>query len=165
MKIIFLATGGTIDKVYFDALSSFQVGESMLDTMLSEANVEVEYEICQLMRKDSLDLSDEDREKVRSAIVESSESRFVVTHGTDTMVQTARTVGQIPGKTVVFTGALSPARLKGSDAIFNLGLAVCAVQSLSEGTFIAMNGQIFDPGAVEKNREANRFEVAPSSNS
>ena len=101
MKIIFLATGGTIDKVYFDALSSFQVGESMLDTMLSEANVEVEYEIVQLMRKDSLDLSDEDRAKVRQAILESSESRFVVTHGTDTMVQTARAVGQIPGKTVV----------------------------------------------------------------
>ena len=160
MKVIFLATGGTIDKVYFDALSTFQVGESMLSSMLEEVNVTLNYEVIQLMRKDSLEMTEEDRIMVRDLITEHPESRFVVTHGTDTMVQTAQAIGQIPGKTVVLTGALSPARFKGSDALFNLGSAVGAVQALNEGTFISMNGNLFNPDKVQKNRAQNRFESA-----
>ena len=160
MKVIFLATGGTIDKVYFDALSTFQVGESMLGSMLEEVNVTLEYEVLQLMRKDSLEMTEEDREHVKQMIAEHPESRFVVTHGTDTMVETAQTIGQLPGKTVILTGALSPARFKGSDALFNLGSAVGAVQALDEGTYISMNGNLFSPDKVQKNRAQNRFETA-----
>jgi L-asparaginase len=160
MKVIFLATGGTIDKVYFDALSTFQVGESMLSSMLEEVNVTLNYEVVQLMRKDSLEMTEEDRIMVRDLIMERPESRFVVTHGTDTMVQTAQTIGQLPGKTVILTGALSPARFKGSDALFNLGSAVGAVQAIEQGTFISMNGNLFNPDNVQKNRAQTRFESA-----
>ena len=160
MKVIFLATGGTIDKVYFDALSTFQVGESMLSSMLEEVNVTLDYEVIQLMRKDSLEMTEEDRVMIRDLIKEHAESRFVVTHGTDTMVQTAQAIGQLPGKTVILTGALSPARFKGSDALFNLGSAVGAVQAIDEGTFISMNGNLFNPENVQKNRAQNRFESA-----
>ena len=159
MSVLFLATGGTIDKVYFDALSSFQVGESMLDSMLKEANVTLKYEVVQLMRKDSLEMSEEDRTLVKNTILNHEASRIIVTHGTDTMVDTAIAVGAIEDKTIVFTGALSPARFKGSDALFNLGMAVGAAQSLGPGTYIAMNGQIFAPENVQKNRARNQFEA------
>ena len=159
MSVLFLATGGTIDKVYFDALSSFQVGESMLDSMLKEANVTLEYEVIQLMRKDSLEMSEEDRLLVQRTILNHKASRVIVTHGTDTIVDTAIAVGVIEEKTIVFTGALSPARFKGSDALFNLGMAMGAVQSLAPGTYIAMNGQIFAPETVQKNRARNQFET------
>jgi len=159
MKVIFLATGGTIDKVYFDALSTFQVGESMLGPMLEEVNVTLEYEVVQLMRKDSLEMTEEDRQLVKQIIEDRPESRFIVTHGTDTMVETAQTIGQLPGKTVILTGALSPARFKGSDALFNLGSAVGAVQAIGEGTYISMNGNLFSPDKVQKNRAQNRFET------
>ena len=159
MSVLFLATGGTIDKVYFDSLSSFQVGESMLTSMLQEAIVTLEYEVIQLMRKDSLEMSEEDRQLIRETILNHSATRIIVTHGTDTMVDTAQAVGEIEHKTIVFTGALSPARFKGSDALFNLGLAMGAVQSLPNGTYIAMNGQIFSPESVQKNRTQNKFET------
>jgi L-asparaginase len=159
MKVVFVATGGTIDKVYFDAMSTFQVGDSMLIQMLKEANVRLDYEVIQLMRKDSLELSEEDRESIRDTIANHSDSLFIVTHGTDTMVETAKAVATIAGKTIVITGALSPARFKGSDALFNLGSAVAAVQTLKNGTYICMNGQLFDPTNVKKNRRDNCFEA------
>ena len=105
-------------------------------------------------------MTEEDRVMIRDLIKEHAESRFAVTHGTDTMVQTAQAIGQLPGKTVILTGALSPARFKGSDALFNLGSAVGAVQAIDEGTFISMNGNLFNPENVQKNRAQNRFESA-----
>jgi len=88
------------------------------------------------------------------------ETQVLVTHGTDTMVETAKVLATIPGKTIVLTGALNPARFRGSDAEFNIGTAVGAVQSLPPGVFIAMNGRIWDPAKVRKNVDANRFEAA-----
>jgi L-asparaginase len=110
------------------------------------------------MRKDSLDLTERDRLRIRQAVETVEGDRVVITHGTDTMVDTARSLAGLSGKVIVLTGSLSPARFQGSDADFNIGLAVAAVQSLPAGVYIAMNGLIFDAHKVRKNREANRFE-------
>jgi L-asparaginase len=158
MKIKFLTTGGTIDKIYFDAKSEYEVGEPQIDTMLREAHVTVDYEVRQLMRKDSLELTDEDRQLIRRAIVEDSGRLFVVTHGTDTMTETARALAGIEDRTIVLTGALSPARFRGSDASFNIAMALAACQVMPSGVYIAMNGRIFEGDRVRKNVEYNRFE-------
>ena len=153
-------TGGTIDKVYFDALSEFQIGPAAIPDMLRENNVHVPHRVTQLMRKDSLELDDADREAIRAAVAASDASRILVTHGTDTMVDTAKVLASIPGKTIVLTGALNPARFRGSDAEFNIGCAIGAVQCLPAGVYIAMNGLIWDPARVRKNVAANRFEAS-----
>jgi L-asparaginase len=158
MEITFITTGGTIDKVYFDAKSAFEVGESVVEHVLRQGEVGFEYEIRQLMRKDSLDLTDEDRRRIRAEVEATRATRVVITHGTDTMTETAKVLSGVAGKTIVLTGSLSPARFQSSDADFNIGLAVAAVQCLGPGRYIAMNGRIFDADRVRKNREANRFE-------
>ncbi len=158
MFIRFVSTGGTIDKIYFDALSQFEVGESQVQHILSEALVQFDYGIEPLLQKDSLELTDADRRKIREFIEADSAQYFVVTHGTDTMVDTAEALKGIAGKTIVLTGALSPARFRTTDAVFNVGMAVAAVQTAPPGVYIAMSGQVFEAGSVRKNRDKNRFE-------
>jgi len=158
MKIVFITTGGTIDKIYFDAKGGYEVGDPQVIDILSEANVMFEYEVHNLFRKDSLELTDADRRAIRAALDEESCERIIVTHGTDTMVQTALALVDCPGKTIVLTGSLAPARFKTSDAEFNLGMAIAAVQTLPHGVYITMNGRVFEATKVRKNREANRFE-------
>jgi len=158
MFIRFITTGGTIDKVYFDALSQFEVGESPLDAILSDGLVSFDYDVVPMFRKDSLELTDEDRQQLKDFIVGNEADLYVVSHGTDSMVETANVLTGIPGKTIVLTGSLSPARFKTTDAIFNVGMAVAAVQTAEPGVYIAMSGQVFPAGAVVKNREQNRFE-------
>ncbi len=150
-------TGGTIDKVYFDALSEYQIGPTALPDLLAENNVFVPHRVTQLMRKDSLDLNDGDRVHIRDAVAASDARQVLVTHGTDTMVQTARMLAAIAAKTIVLTGAMQPATLRASDAAFNVGFALAAVQCLPAGVYIAMNGQIFDPERTHKDRQAGRF--------
>jgi len=159
MKIKIITTGGTIDKIYFDAQSEFQVGDPQIAEVLREANVTVPYEIVSLMRKDSLDLTDEDRRLIYETIVRAPEKHFVVTHGTDTMVQTAQVLQNIPHKVIVMTGAMQPAKFRLTDAIFNIASAVTAAQTLPAGVYIAMNGQIFNPAKARKNHARKRFEV------
>ena len=156
-SIQIFTTGGTIDKVYFDALSEYQVGPTAVADILRENNVQCEHQVTQLMRKDSLELTDDDRAAIRAAIEDSNADRILITHGTDTMVETARTLGGIDGKTIVLTGALQPATLKHSDAEFNVGFALAAVQALPAGVYVAMNGQIFDPATARKDRKAGKF--------
>jgi L-asparaginase len=160
MNIKFYAVGGTIDKVYFDRISDYQVGESMLVDILREAKVTFDYECDSLIHKDSLDMTDADREMLFESIESDENQRIVVTHGTDTMIETARKLQGIENKTVVLTGAMQPAKFKSSDAEFNVGFAVAAVQTLPSGVYIAMNGRIFDPDKVRKHRELNQFEDA-----
>ncbi len=112
------------------------------------------------LRKDSLHLDDSDRDLLRRLIEAQPHRHVLVTHGTDTIVETAAVLRQIEGKVIVMTGALNPARFQGSDAVFNIGCAVGALQTLSDGVYIAMNGRIWDPRKVRKNVEANRFEAA-----
>ncbi len=158
VRLKIFTTGGTIDKIYFDAQSDFEVGEPQIGRILADARVGFEYEIVQLMRKDSLELDDADRAIIRRAVATEESLHILITHGTDTMVETAMALGELPGKTIVLTGALNPARFDSSDAIFNIGLAVAAVQTSLPGVYIAMNGRVFDARSVRKNRTKNRFE-------
>ncbi len=160
MSIRILTTGGTIDKVYFDQKSTFQVGEPQIEEVLREVNVTVPYAVTPLLRKDSLELTTADRELIREAAAAAQEDRIVVTHGTDTMVETARVLQRVPGKTIVLTGAMQPARFRQTDAVFNIAAAFTAVQLLPPGVYIAMNGRLFDPAQVRKNVAAHRFEDA-----
>ena len=156
-ECLILTTGGTIDKVYFDAKSSYAVGDSEIDELLMHGHVVLPYRIVELMRKDSLEMEDADRELIRKRIEREPNRMVLVTHGTDTMAETGKALEGIPGRTIVLTGALLPARFRDNDAIFNIGFALAAVQTLPEGVYVAMNGCIFEPGEVRKDRERNRF--------
>lgn len=158
MKIKFFTMGGTIDKVYFDAMSSYEVGPSRIDEILKDARVNFEYDIKSLVKKDSLDMTLEDRKLLFDEVVSDTIDHMIITHGTDTMVETAMAVKPVKGKTIVFTGAMEPAGFKSSDATFNLGFAIAAVQILSPGVYIAINGRIFDPEKVRKNRDLKQFQ-------
>ena len=129
MQLQIFTTGGTIDKVYFDAKSSFEVGEPQIAEVLREANLAIKYTITPLLRKDSLDLTEQDRTDIRRAVLESSSCHIVITHGTDTMIDTGRALSGIPGKTIVLTGAMQPARFQLSDAVFNIASAIMAAQT------------------------------------
>ncbi len=158
MFIRFITTGGTIDKIYFDELSQFEVGESQIKHVLTEGMIAFDYDIVPLLQKDSLEMTAKDRDKLRNFIDQDDCRRYVVTHGTDTMVETAEALANLAGKTIVLTGALSPARFRSTDAVFNVGMAVAAAQLADPGVYIAMSGQVFAAGEVRKNRGANRFE-------
>ena len=158
MKIVFFTAGGTIDKIYFDAKSAYEVGESTLDEILKDGNIAFQYENRVILRKDSLELTDADRDLIYRTIEMESQRMIVLTHGTDTMVQTAQRLQTIQNKVIVLTGSMAPARFKSSDAVFNIACAVTAVQILSDGVYIAMNGRIFTPGNVRKNASKGIFE-------
>ena len=156
--ILVLTTGGTIDKNYFDALSEYQITDSGIPTLLKEARVALPFRVVELMRKDSLELTEADRSLIASAAREAPESRIVVTHGTDTMTETAGVLAaQVPGKTIVLTGALSPARFAETDAPFNLGMAFASAQVAPPGVYIAMSGEVFDGLKARKDRAAGKF--------
>ena len=172
MHVQVFTTGGTIDKVYFDARSAFEVGEPLVADLLRQAGVAFPFEVEVLFQKDSLDLTDADRAAVADRVATCEAERVIVTHGTDTMPETARAVADRlradagPGgagrKTVVFVGSLAPARFKASDAEFNVGFAAAAVQALGPGVYVAMNGRVFGADAVRKDRAANRFTDEPA---
>ena len=151
-------TGGTIDKTYFDAKSEYEVGEPQIIDILGIANVGLDYEVEMLMRKDSLQMTDADRQLIRDRVLGDPSDRILITHGTDTMVDTAAALEGGGDKTIVLVGSLSPAQFKRSDAEFNIGFALAAVQTLPPGVYSAMNGQVFRPESVRKNRDRNRFE-------
>lgn len=158
-ELLVVTTGGTIDKVYFDDKSDYQVGEPQIGRILEELGVAFRFRVIPIIRKDSLHITDDDRALIHATIAAQSARHVLLTHGTDSMVETARVLSKIPDKTIVLTGALNPARFRGSDAEFNIGTAVGAVQSLPPGVYVAMNGRIWDPLKVRKNVAANRFEA------
>ncbi len=153
-----LTTGGTIDKIYFDATSEYEIGDPTIPHIFKEVGVHAEYDLESLMRKDSLELTDADRALIHERCENSRYDQILITHGTDTMCETAEHLMGLENKTIVITGALSPARFRVTDAVFNLGLAMGALQSMPPGVYIAMSGEIFTAGNVRKNREAGRFE-------
>lgn len=157
--LLIVTTGGTIDKIYFDDKSDFQVGEPQIGRILQELGVAFRFTVIPIIRKDSLHITTQDRELLRATIAAQPARHVLVTHGTDTMVETASVLSSLRDKVIVLTGALNPARFRGSDAEFNVGTAVGAVQSLGPGVYIAMNGRIWDPLKVRKNVAANRFEA------
>lgn len=160
MKLLILTTGGTIDKVYFDATSEYEVGPPQVAEILREANVTLDFALDSVLRKDSLEMTDADRRLVRERIEASDADRILVTHGTDTMIRTAEVLSGIPGRTIVLTGSMQPARFRNTDAVFNVGVAIGAVQCLPPGVYLAMNGRLFDPRHTRKNRARHVFEPA-----
>ena len=159
MKLKIITTGGTIDKIYFDEKSEYQVGEPQIGEVLKEANVSLDYDIISPVRKDSLELTDADRGMIFQAVASAAERFVIVTHGTDTMIETAKVLKSIPDKVIVLTGAMQPAKFRFTDAVFNIACAVMAVQLLPDGVYLSMNGRIFDPNRTRKNRRLNRFEA------
>jgi L-asparaginase len=158
VKIKIYSVGGTIDKVYFDQLSEYQVGFPSVREILDGLPIAFEYEVESLLRKDSLDMDETDRERVLQHVAADPNPRILITHGTDTMIETAQKLSAITGKCIVLTGAMEPARFKSSDAVFNVGVAVGAVSALPNGVYIAMNGRLFDPFRCRKNRDKRMFE-------
>jgi L-asparaginase len=151
------STGGTIDKVYFDAKSTYEVGPPTIETIFNELSLGFDYEVVSLMKKDSLDLTDRDRSVIFNAVDRDPADKIIITHGTDTMVETAHKLSGIRKKTIVMTGALKPALFKTTDAVFNIGCAVAAVQTLDSGVYIAMNGRIFPYDNVKKHVQSGKF--------
>ena len=160
MKIKIHATGGTLDKIYYDEKSDCPIGEPMAIPILEEANVTFEFEVESILKKDSLDMDDSDRETIRSKVQQDPCDRIVITQGTDSMIKTAMCLLEIKNKTIVITGAMQPARMRYSDSAYNIGVATNAVQLLKPGVYLAMNGQIFDPRTTSKNVPMSRFETS-----
>lgn len=154
-----LTTGGTIDKEYNPVSGELTFAKSHLTNMLNQVRCKVEVVLEEIMLKDSLQMRSEDREEILKKCIDCLENRIIITHGTDTMVETARVLGKsLKGKTVVVVGALIPYAFGASDALFNLGCAFSAVQTLPGGVYITMNGKIFHWDHVRKNRESGEFE-------
>jgi L-asparaginase len=155
--ILVLTTGGTIDKQYFDALSQYQITDSIITRLLDVARVRHPYRVEEVLRKDSIDITDEDRAQIVAHVRQAKYSKIVITHGTDTMTLTARALAGIPDKSIVLTGALAPARFSESDAAFNVGMAFAAAQTAAPGVYIAINGSVFHGNEVVKDREHGCF--------
>jgi L-asparaginase len=154
-----LTTGGTIDKVYFDKKSNYEVGDPFVEELLRKMNVNISFKVKSLMKIDSLDMTDIHREEILNYIKNSNANNFLITHGTDSIVETAIYLKKISDKTIVLTGSLKPAIFIDNDAIFNVGSALTSAQILKNGVYIVINGQVFNPDNVRKNLEKNIFET------
>jgi L-asparaginase len=158
MKMAVIATGGTFDKEYDEIGGTLYFKKAHLQEMLSMGRCRLALRIQVVMMKDSLEMTEADRRRILDACRACEEPRIVITHGTDTMVDTARFLeGKVPGKTVVLTGAMIPYTFGSSDGLFNLGSALSFAQVLSEGVFIAMNGRFFHARQVRKDRRRGIF--------
>jgi L-asparaginase len=154
-------TGGTFDKTYDEIRGRLDFGDTHVPEMLRLGRSRVEVSVRTLMMVDSLEMTDRDREVIANSCVHCEASHIVITHGTDTMVETARVVAAaVHGKTVVLTGAMVPYAFGSSDGLFNLGSALSFVQLLPPGVYIAMNGQHFPWDRVRKNKATGVFESA-----
>jgi L-asparaginase len=159
VTIRLFVTGGTFDKEYDEIRGELSFGDTHLPQMLRRGRCALDLEIRTLMMVDSLELTDADRETIARNCQRAPEDRIVITHGTDTMVDTARVLAaQVPDKTLVLTGAMVPYAFGSSDGLFNLGSALSFAQVLPAGVYIAMNGRCFAWDDVRKNRDTGTFE-------
>tara|TARA_B100001540_G_scaffold115799_1_gene103768 strand:+ start:3349 stop:3846 length:498 start_codon:yes stop_codon:yes gene_type:complete len=159
-KITILVTGGTFDKEYNEISGKLYFNESNIKEMLELGRCKIPVSIKNLMLKDSLDMVDIDRKLILDACIQTKIKKIVITHGTDTMTETAKLLARnIKNKTIVFTGAMIPYKFGASDGLFNLGSALTAAQTLESGVYIAINGNIFKWDEVTKNRKKGVFEL------
>ncbi len=158
-RIRVLITGGTFDKEYDEINGQLFFKDSHLPEMLALGRCKLDLEIRTLMMIDSLEMTDADRAIIVEQCLATPEARIVITHGTDTMEETARTLAQkVQSKTIVITGAMIPYKFGSSDGLFNLGSALAFVQTLPSGVYVAMNGRCFRGERVRKNRQTGFFE-------
>lgn len=153
MKIKVFTTGGTMDKIYAETKGTydFSFGEPAFKEISEEkVKLNFEYEIESLFKKDSLDMTDEDRQLIKKACEKTAANKILITHGTDTMIDTAKVLSEIPNKLIVLTGASQPYRFRESDSEFNIGMAIGALNLLEKGVYIVMNGIIHEWDKVKK---------------
>jgi len=146
MKLSFIQTGGTIDKDYQGTNENhgynFEISEPAIKLMLEKIKPAFDFEIFTVCKKDSLDLTDEDRKNICDKCENIENNKIIITHGTDTFKETAKTLSKIENKVIVLTGAMKPAKFSDSDAVFNIGVAIGAISVLPNGVYIAMNGMV-----------------------
>ncbi|MBK9793589.1 MAG: asparaginase [Sphingobacteriales bacterium] len=160
MQIRLFITGGTFDKEYNELNGKLFFEDTHVPEMLDLGRCKLDVNIRTLMMIDSLEMSDEDRDIIAHNCVQCEEEKIVITHGTDTMVETAKVLAEkITDKTIVLTGAMIPYKFGSSDGLFNLGAALAYVQTLPNGIYIAMNGKYFNWNNVRKNKELGLFEA------
>jgi L-asparaginase len=160
MGIRIFVTGGTFDKEYNELTGELFFKDTHLHEMLRLGRSKLQLDISTLMMIDSLDMTDALRESVAQACIQASEERILITHGTDTMAETASLLElKVKNKTIVLTGAMVPYKFGSSDGLFNLGSALAFVQSLPHGVYVAMNGKIFNGNNVRKNKATGEFEL------
>ena len=159
MKIVFVQTGGTIDKDYPSTEKgyAFEIGEPAVRRILQKVNPNFDFEIVPLLKKDSLDITEDDRRKIREACQKANSDKIVITHGTDTIIETAKKLGDIKNKVIILTGAMKPEKFSDSDASFNVGTAIGAINILKNGVYIAMNGRIYPLHNVKRNPKTGQF--------
>jgi len=159
MSIMILITGGTFDKEYDELTGNLYFRETHVSEMLRQGRCTVDIDVRTLMMIDSLEMTDADREIILNYCAKCEEEKIVITHGTDTMQDTARALGKANlQKTIVLTGAMIPFKFGSSDGFFNLGSAIAFVQSLPHGVYVAMNGRFFRWENVTKNKKTGMFE-------
>jgi len=159
MAIRIFITGGTFDKEYNELSGQLYFKDSHLPEMLELGRNLVPIEVRTLMMVDSLEMTDDDRKLIAQHCSKSPENKIIITHGTDTMSDTAKVISNIvENKTIVLTGAMVPYKFGSSDGLFNLGSAMAFVQTLPNGVYVAMNGRYFDANNVRKNKETGEFE-------
>jgi len=159
MTIKIFVTGGTFDKEYNELTGELFFKDTHLSELLALGRCSVEVDVVTLMMIDSLDMTEADRELIAENCKKANEDRIIITHGTDTMVETARVIAmRVKGKTIVLTGAMIPYKFGSSDGLFNLGSAIAFVQVLPPGVYIAMNGRYFNWDNCRKNKVTGKFE-------
>tara|TARA_A100001015_G_scaffold191261_1_gene213096 strand:+ start:254 stop:739 length:486 start_codon:yes stop_codon:yes gene_type:complete len=160
MNIRIFVTGGTFDKEYDEINGNLYFKKTHIREMLDLGRSKIDVNISTLMMKDSLEMKNEDRALILDNCLKAKEDKIIITHGTDTMVETAKSIAARKlNKTVVLTGAMIPYKFGSSDGLFNLGAAIGFVQSLNHGVYIAMNGKYFNHDEVEKNNDIGEFTV------
>lgn len=159
MKITFIQTGGSIDKDYPKSVKgyAFEIGEPAVKRILERFNPTFEYEIISVLKKDSLDMNDKDREKILETCKKIKNDKIVITHGTDTMLETAKKLSKIKDKIVILTGATKPEKFSDSDASFNIGTAIGAVNALGNGVYISMNGRVYSWDKCKRDLKTGQF--------
>jgi L-asparaginase len=159
MKILFIQTGGTIDKDYPKQTKgyAFEISEPAVRQILERVNPSFEYEVISLLRKDSMDLTVKDKKKIFEECEKADTDKIIITHGTDTMMETATFLSEVKNKTIILTGSFKPEKFTNSDADFNVGVAVGGMNIFGNGVFIAMNGNIFRHDEVKRDKVTGRF--------
>jgi len=161
MKIIFIQTGGTIDKDYPKTKKgyAFEISEPATKRILEKLNPNFEYEIISVLKKDSLDITESDRNKILEECKKLKENKIIITHGTDTMIETAKKLSLIKDKVIILTGSMRPERFSNSDAPINLGIAIGAISILNNGVYIAMHGKVIAWGKCGRNSKGQFEEI------